>query len=154
MGLQRVRHDWVTELNWTDGWGSLDAIPPVQLTEFFKIWTLVSIREKLSSYVCSIQWYSWHWITAANSSKKTHRRHTAVPMHYSFDIQLVIYCQFFFFLWVLLRYNWHTALHKFKVKSMIWFTWWNDCDNVWETYIILYICKIREKYIFPWDESS
>ena len=99
MGSQRVGHDWVTSLpkmlkmshliisdssgfhpqiRSKFGWGSLYTIPQVQLLEFFQIWKAVSIREKLSSYICSIQWYSWHRITAANSSKKPHRKHTAV----------------------------------------------------------------------------
>ena len=43
MGLQRVRHDWATELNWTEHVQGLDLVPSHSLLSvaFYGVWSLL-----------------------------------------------------------------------------------------------------------------
>ena len=63
----------------------------------------------------------------------------------------------FFSLPVLSRYNWHRALYKFKVYSILdLHTPWNDSHNNFRAYIFSKRCKIKEilKMLFSCDENS
>ena len=61
------------------------------------------------------------------------------------------------FIPVLLRYNWQTALYKFKVYNiMIWLTSWNDCHDKFNKHPSSHIDnKIKEiEKSFLCDEKS
>ena len=55
MGLQRVRHDWVTELNWTNRL-VISVILPIKFIIYMEIW-----------------WYERFWDLLQNSREKTKR---------------------------------------------------------------------------------
>ena len=53
MGSQRVRHDWMTELNWIDRWGRNTNIPPVwdyssQTGSWIPVFLAISVWSKIS----------------------------------------------------------------------------------------------------------
>ena len=68
------------------------------------------------------------------------------------DYLNVVQYSFFFsislFLPVLLRYNWHTTLHKFKVYRMIWLTSWNGYHSRFSEHLSFHIdAKWRKRKI-------
>ena len=88
MGLQRVEHDWVTELNWTESWAQAEMFPChlslqecwfVSHAPFYECLALPGpglIRRSL------FQFLTWHWSNAVslalmypvNSDYKMHQR--------------------------------------------------------------------------------
>ena len=60
----------------------------------------------------------------------------------------VAFFSFYFFVLVLLRHNWHTALCKFKVYSII-YTSWNDYHN--KPFVTLCIIFIVLIYLITWS---
>lgn len=54
---------------------------------------------------------------------------------------------------LLLRYNWHAALYKFKIYSK-----WFDLNILWSNYTVslvnIYHIDTNEEKSFPYDEKS
>ena len=57
MGLQRVGHNWVTELNWTE-WTRTSPLPPASAIE---PWSGLNLLETWLR-PCSLLWQHWHEI--------------------------------------------------------------------------------------------